>query len=106
MRAPQHRLAVHYLIAACASLAERFCNRKELSRISVTRSFLLHKKKSFRLITEALLISILLTIFLILSSSLTTGLDEPFTEYLVRLGQHNKRVLVYLMYGFFYRVCL
>ena len=41
---PQHRLAVKFLIAACASLAERFCNRKELSRISVTRSFLLHKK--------------------------------------------------------------
>ena len=41
---PQHRLVVHYLIAACASLAERFCNRKELSRISVTKSFLLHKK--------------------------------------------------------------
>ena len=41
---PQHRLAVYYLIAACASLAERLCNRKGLSRISATRSFLLHNK--------------------------------------------------------------
>ena len=40
----QHRLAVYYLIVACASIAERLCNRKGLSRISVTRSFLLHKK--------------------------------------------------------------
>ena len=40
----QHRLAVYDLIAACASIAERLCNRKGLSRISVTRSFLLHKK--------------------------------------------------------------
>ena len=43
---PQHRLAVYYLITACASLAERLCNRKGLSRISVTRSFLLHKKEA------------------------------------------------------------
>ena len=44
----QYRLAVHYLIAACASLAERLCNRKGLSRISVTRSFLLHKFRKER----------------------------------------------------------
>ena len=41
---PQHRYAVKFLIAACASLAKRSYNRKELSRISVTRYFLLYKK--------------------------------------------------------------
>ena len=67
---PQHRLAVHYLIAAYASLAERLCNRKELSRISVTRSFLLHKKSPttaqqiYRTVVGELVFSITVTALL------------------------------------------
>ena len=41
---PQYRFVVKSPIAACASTAERLCDRKELSRISVTRSFLLQNK--------------------------------------------------------------
>ncbi|WP_288177773.1 hypothetical protein, partial [Blautia hydrogenotrophica] len=41
---PPYRYAVNYFITSCTSLAERPCSKEKLSRISMTRSSLEHKK--------------------------------------------------------------